>query len=267
MVGFPDACVQWGAMTAHDPAEAPAIILVRPQLGMNIGMVARAMGNFALDDLRLVQPRDGWPNPDAGPPAAGADWVLDAATEHSSVAVALSGCHLSFATTMRPRDMDIPVITPREAAARMRTAAAQGLRSAVLFGPERSGLTADDLAGIGAIITCPVNPAFGSLNLAQAVLLIAHEWFQADAPPALPAPLFPPAPHEELAGLLDQLSHELEAAGYFHVPDRTPATLRTIAMMLARPRFTTEEVRTLRGIIRALANERRRRSRSHAGTE
>lgn len=238
---------------------APAIILVRPQLGMNIGMVARAMGNFALDDLRLVAPRDGWPNPDAGPPAAGADWVLDGATEHDSVAAALAGCQQIFATTMRPRDMNLPVITPREAAGRIRHAAAQGLRTGLLFGPERSGLTADDLATVDAIITCPVNPAFGSLNLAQAVLLVAHEWFQADAPAALPPPEFPPAPREELAGLIDQLAQSLDEAGYFHVPDRTPATLRSIAALLTRPGFTTAEIRMLRGIIRALAEERKRR--------
>lgn len=241
------------------PSMAPAIILVRPQLGMNIGMAARAMGNFALDDLRLVAPRDGWPNPDAGPPAAGADWVLENARVHDSVAEALGECRLTFATTMRPRDSRKPVVTPRQAAAMMHEGAARGLRSGILFGPERSGLTADDLAPIATIITCPVNPDFGSLNLAQAVLLVAHEWFQGDARQPLPAPEHVPASHADVAGLVDHLNRALEDAGYFHVPDRTPATQRTLAAMLTRPGFTAQEVRTLRGIIRALSEHRNRR--------
>ncbi|MGL6044718.1 MAG: RNA methyltransferase, partial [Sandaracinobacteroides sp.] len=147
-------------MTA--PSPAPAIVLVRPQLGMNIGMAARALGNFALDELRLVSPRDGWPNPDAGPPAAGADHVLEAATVHDSVADALADCELTFATTLRERDMQKPVVTPREAVAMMRAGAGRGLKSGILFGPERSGLFADDIAPVGTIITCPVNPGHGS---------------------------------------------------------------------------------------------------------
>ena len=239
---------------------APAFILVRPQLGMNIGMAARAMGNFALDQLRLVEPRDGWPNPEAGPPAAGADHVLEAVTVHDSVAAALADCHLTFATTVRPRDMPKPVVTPREAAAMMREAAAKGLKSGILFGPERSGLTADDLAPVATIVTCPVNPGHGSLNLAQAVLLLGYEWFQAAAPAPAPAPEFAPAPHGEVAGLIAHLDQALDAAGYYHVPDRTPATRRTLAQLLTRPNFTQEEVRTLRGIIRALAEARKKRA-------
>jgi tRNA/rRNA methyltransferase len=235
------------------------MVLVRPQLGMNIGMAARALGNFALDDLRLVSPRDGWPNLEAGPPAAGADHVLEATTVHDSVAEALADCQLTFATTLRPRDMPKPVVTPREAAAMMREGAARGLKSGILFGPERSGLFADDIAPVGTIITCPVNPGHGSLNLAQAVLLIGYEWFQAGDPPRAAPPEFPPAPHGEVAGLIGHVTSALEDAGYFHIPDRKPATLRTIAQMLTRPAFTSEEVRTLRGIVRALAEARRRR--------
>ncbi|WP_199554288.1 RNA methyltransferase [Sandaracinobacteroides hominis] len=238
---------------------SPAMILVRPQLGMNIGMAARAMGNFALSDLRLVSPRDGWPNPDAGPPASGADHVLEAATVHESVADALHDCELTFATTVRPRDMPKPVVTPKEAALMIREAAAKGMRSGILFGPERSGLTADDLAPVSTIITCPVNPGFGSLNLAQAVLLTGYEWFQAAAPERAPPPEHMPAPHGEVAGLIEHLNAALEEAGYFHIPDRTPATQRMLAQMLTRPGFSMEEVRTLRGIIRALAEVRRRR--------
>lgn len=238
----------------------PAIVLVRPQLGMNIGMAARAMGNFALDQLRLVAPRDGWPNPEAGPPAAGADHVLDGTTVHDSIADALGDCALTFATTMRGRDMVKPVVTPRQAAAMMREAAARGLRSGILFGPERSGLTADDLAPVQTIITCPVNPGFGSLNLAQAVLLVGYEWFQAGDPPQVPPIDHLPAPHEEVAQLIAHLETALDEAGYFHVPDRTPATRRTLAQMLTRPQFSAQEVRTLRGIIRALSELRRKRA-------
>ncbi|MCG2841898.1 RNA methyltransferase [Sandaracinobacter sp. RS1-74] len=241
--------------------EAPAIILVRPQLGMNIGMAARAMGNFALDRLRLVEPRDGWPNPEAGPPASGADHVLETVTVHGSVAGALADCQLTFATTVRPRDMAKPVVTPKQAAALIREAAAQGLKAGILFGPERSGLTADDLAPVQTIITCPVNPGFGSLNLAQAVLLVGYEWFQSSDPEAAPARTHQPAPHGEVAGLIAHLEAELEEAGYFHVPDRTPATRRTLAQMLSRPQFSAEEVRTLRGVIRALAEGPKRKAR------
>ena len=227
---------------------------------MNIGMAARAMGNFALQSLRLVSPRDGWPNPEAGPPAAGADHVLDGATVHDSIADALEDCALTFATTMRGRDMVKPVVTPRQAAAMIREAAARGQRSGILFGPERSGLTADDLAPVQTIVTCPVNPGFGSLNLAQAVLLLGYEWFQAGDPAQVPPVEHLPAPHAEVAGLIAHLETALDEAGYFHVPDRTPATRRTLAHMLTRPQFSTQEVRTLRGIIRALSELRRKRA-------
>jgi tRNA/rRNA methyltransferase len=141
----------------------------------------------------------------------------------------------------------------------IRAAAARGERSGILFGPERAGLTADDLAPVATIITAPVNPGFGSLNLAQAVLLIAYEWFQADPPARATPPEILPAPHGEVAGLIDHLNAALDEAAYFHVPDRTPATKRMLAQMLARPGFTSEEVRTLRGIIRALTELRRRK--------
>ena len=235
----------------------PAIILVRPQLGMNIGMAARAMANFGLADLRLVRPRDGWPNPDAGPAAAGADAVLEGAAVFDSVADALHDCHHTYATTVRPREFTKPVVTPRAAAAAIRNQ--EPLRAGILFGPERSGLTADDLAGIHTIITCPVSAGFGSLNLAQAVLLVAYELFQTNAVPSAKLDL-PPAPHGEVAGMLAQLDASLEAAGYFHVPDRAAVTRRTLAHMLTSPGFTSEQVRTLRGVIRALSEARRPRN-------
>lgn len=247
------------APNAPERDMAPAFILVRPQLGMNIGMAARAMANFGCDDLRLVAPRDGWPNPEAGPAAAGADQLLENASVAGDLTQALADCHLSFATTIRPRDMAKPVITPRQAAAAIRSAAARGLKSAILFGPERAGLTVDDIVPVNAIVTAPVNPGFGSLNLAQAVLLLAYEWFQAEAPQQPAQPTHVPAPYAELAGLVEHLNWTLDAAGYFHIPDRTPATKRTLAQMLGRPGFSSEEVRTLRGVIRALADHRQRR--------
>lgn len=237
----------------------PAIILVRPQLGMNIGMAARAMANFGLADLRLVAPRDGWPNPEAGPPAAGADWVLTAATVHDSIAEALAGCALTFATTMLHREAPKPVVGAREAAAMIRAGEARGLRSAILFGPERSGLSVDDIAAIRTLVTFKTAPDFASLNLAQAVLLMAHEWHEAAQPRSPETPLPAPAPHEELAGLIDHLERELDAAGYFHVAERTPSTKRTLAAMLARWGLTSQDIRTLRGMIRALAEGPRRR--------
>jgi tRNA/rRNA methyltransferase len=239
--------------------QPPVIVLVRPQLGMNIGMAARAMANFGLRDLRLVAPRDGWPNPEAGPPAAGADWVLDRATVHERVAEALTGCQLTFATTMLHREAQKPVVGAREAAEMIRAGAARGLASAILFGPERSGLSVDDIAAIQTLVTFKTAADFASLNLAMSVLVVAHEWHQAAAPASQPIDQPAPAPHEDLAGLIAHLDAALDRAGYFHIPDRTPATRRTLATMLARPGFTAQEVRTLRGIIRALEEGPRRR--------
>jgi tRNA/rRNA methyltransferase len=226
----------------------PAIILVRPQLGMNIGMAARAMGNFGLSDLRLVAPRDGWPNPDAGPAAAGADDVLAGARQFASVADALADCSLTFATAFKPRDLVKPVATPRQAATLVR---AGGAKAGILFGPERSGLTTDDMVAVQTLVTIPADPAFASLNLAQAVLVLAYEWFLAEAP-ALPSSERVAAPHADLQGLIGHLNEALEAKGYFFPPHRTRATQRTLAGILAAARFTADEIRTLRGVIRAL---------------
>ena len=152
---------------------APVIVLVRPQLGENIGKAARAMLNFGLTELRLVAPRDGWPNPSAGPSAAGADQVIADAKVYDTLADAVSDCAHVYATTVRKRGVTKPVHTPDQAA---RAITSEEGRSAILFGPERSGLQTDDVALARAIITVPVNPEFGSLNLAQAVILCAYEW-------------------------------------------------------------------------------------------
>ena len=159
----------------------PAIILVDPQLGENIGMVARAMLNCGLSELRLVRPRDGWPNPAAQSAASGADRVLDAARHFPTTLEAVADLHLVYAATARPRDMVKPVVVPQRAAAEIRAAADRGCAAGVLFGPERAGLVNDDVALADAVLEVPLSPAFASLNLAQAVLLLGYEWYQAEA--------------------------------------------------------------------------------------
>lgn len=228
----------------------PVIVLVRPQLGENIGKAARAMLNFGLTEMRLVSPRDGWPNPSAGPAASGADRVLERATVFESVADAVADCAQVYATTVRKRGVSKPVVTPEEAARDIR--AAEG-RSAILFGPERSGLETDDVALARTIITVPINPEFGSLNLAQAVILVAYEWSKGAALASPPATeLDPPAPQDELEGMIGQLDAMLETSGYYFPPDRVPATRRTLRTLLTKPGWTSQELRTLRGVLSAL---------------
>ena len=228
----------------------PVIVLVRPQLGENIGKAARAMLNFGLTELRLVSPRDGWPNPSAGPAAAGADVVLERASVHETLAEAVTDCAHVYATTVRKRGVTKPVVTPEEAA---REIHAQPGRSAYVFGPERSGLETDDVALARAILTVPINPEFGSLNLAQAVILCAYEWSKSTA---LAQPtvedLLPPAPQDELEGMIAQFAALLEPRGYFRPPSRAAATRRTLRNMLTKPGWNHLEVRTMRGVLSAL---------------
>ncbi len=229
----------------------PVIVLVRPQLGENIGKAARAMLNFGLTEMRLVSPRDGWPNPAAGPAASGADVVLERAQVFETVAQATADCAHVYATTVRKRGVIKPVFAPEAAVAAIR--ASPG-RSAILFGPERAGLETDDVALARAIITVPINPEFGSLNLAQAVILLAYEWSKGEA---LASPTVtevePPAPQAELEGMITQLEDLLEAARYFWPPDRTPVTKRMVRGMLTKPAWNAGEVRTMRGILRAIS--------------
>ena len=229
----------------------PAIVLVRPQLGENIGKAARAMLNFGLTDLRLVAPRDGWPNPAAGPAASGADTVLEKARVFETVADAVADCAFVYATTVRKRGLVIPVVSPEEAA---REIHGHGGSSAILFGAERSGLETEEVALAGRIITVPVNPAFRSLNLAQAVILIAYEWSKhvALAVPTQSEETEPRATQAHLEGLIGQLYAALEDAHYFHPPDRTPATKNTIRTILTKAGWSVREIQALRGVIRAL---------------
>ena len=238
-------------------AGKPIIVLVRPQLGQNIGKAARAMLNFGLTEMRLVAPRDGWPNPEAGPAASGADIVLEQAQLFDNVRDAIADCRQTFASTVRRRDLVMPVIGPEEMADRI---GASGERSAILFGAERSGLETEDVALANAIVTVPINPQFASLNLAQAVILLAYEWSRRTglAQPTA-KDLEPPASHQELEGLINQLNGELETKGYFHPPSRTQATKNTLRTIFTKTGWSSREVKAIRGVIRALVDPARKR--------
>ena len=249
-------------------ADKPVIVLVRPQLGQNIGKAARAMLNFGLTEMRLVAPRDGWPNPDTGPSASGADTVLEQARVFETVQEAIADCSTVYASTVRRRDLVMPVVTPEQMAEKIANASG---RTAILFGPERSGLETEDVALANMIVTVPINPEFGSLNLAQAVILLAYEWSKhvptgAEGWPELAVPpskeLEEPAPHGEVEGLIGQLENELDAKGYFHPPSRTQATKNTIRTIFAKTGWSSREVKAIRGIIRALVEPARKRSKT-----
>ena len=223
------------------------------------------MLNFGLTEMRLVAPRDGWPNPAAGPAASGADRVLADAKIYKTVAEAVADCAHVYATTVRKRGVTKPVVTPEAAA---RAVHAGPGRAAILFGPERSGLETDDVALARTIVTVPINPEFGSLNLAQAVILVAYEWSKhvpsgVEGQVALASPpeteLLPPAPQEELDGMIAQLDAMLEDAHYFFPPDRTPTARRTLRTLLTKPAWSTQEVRTVRGVLSALAGAKAKR--------
>lgn len=235
-------------------APPPAFVLVRPQLAENIGKAARAMLNFGLTDLRLVTPRDGWPNPDAGPAASGADSVIANARVFDTLAKAVADCPHVYATTVRKRGVTKPVVDPEQAATAIRSVQE---RSAIVFGPERAGLETDDVALARTILTVPINPAFGSLNLAQAVILVAYEWSKGEQlaqPPKTSDPH--PAPHADLEGLIVQVDSLLDAAGFYFPRDKVPTTKRMVRSILTKPSWSRHEVRTLRGVIAAIANPR-----------
>ena len=212
------------------------------------------MLNFGLTELRLVDPRDGWPNPDAGPAASGADVVLKHAKVFDTVQQAISDCSIVYASTVRRRDVILPVFKPEEAAD---TIASSQRRSAILFGPERSGLETDEVALANAIVTVPINPEFASLNLAQAVILFAYEWSKRSELAVPPAKeLEPAAPHGEVEGLIMHLEEALEERGYFHPPSRTQATKNTLRTIFTKTGWSSREVKAVRGVIRALSERR-----------
>jgi len=234
---------------------APAIILCEPQLGENIGAVARAMLNCGLTDLRLVNPRDGWPSDSARAAAAGADLVIDGARLYDTTEAAIADRTFVLATTARARDLSKLSLSPGEAAGRLTAGGA-----AILFGRERSGLTNDQVALADAILTFPLNPDFTSLNLAQAVLLVGWEWRRATTAPPPPETMpavSPPATRGEAVHLMHHLERELDAAGFFFPPEKRAHMVRNLRNLLARARLTQQDVRTLHGVIASLVRERR----------
>jgi tRNA/rRNA methyltransferase len=246
--------------------ESPAIILVEPQLGENIGFAARAMANFGLSELRLVSPRDGWPSEKARSAASGAP-VLDDVKTYPNVETAIGDLNFVLATTARPRDMMKTVLTPESAARKLSARAARGERTGVLFGPERTGLENDTIALADAVITAPVNPAFASLSLPQSVLLLSYEWLktcardaslgratETDGPAVegLDISETRPATRAELLGLFEHLETELDASGFLRPPEKRPTMVRTIRNMFHRMGATEQDIRTWRGIIASL---------------
>ncbi|NQV98999.1 MAG: RNA methyltransferase [Rhodospirillales bacterium] len=236
--------------------KGPAIILVEPQLGENIGMVARAMLNCGLTDLRLVHPRDGWPNPDAVAASADARVVIENTRVYQKTEHAIIGIAHLYATTARPRDMTKRVVTPRQAAAELVAQQAAGATSGLLFGREAKGLKNDDVVLADTVLTVPLNPEFTSLNLAQAVFCIAYEWFQAqDQTPAseLNVPKATrPANKRELVGLFEHLEQALDDSGFLQITEKRPNMVRNLRNIWQRAQLTDQEVRTWRGIITAL---------------
>lgn len=240
-----------------DPT-SPAVILVEPQLGENIGAAARAMANFMLGDLRLVAPRDGWPSNKARASASGAVIVIEEARVFASTAEAVADLNFVYATTARVRDLPKQVVGPREAIAELKARTAAGQATGILFGRERWGLTNEEIALADAIVTFPVNPGFASLNLAQAVLLMSYEWMLAGLSGALPTrePLpeldLTPASKVELTGLMEHLESALDPTGYFRTPDMKPTMVQKLRAILQRAGLTKREIDVLRGVVAAL---------------
>ncbi len=255
-------------LDSADRPQAPVIILVEPQLAENIGMAARAMANFGLHELRLVKPRDGWPTGGGLPKgahqaASGAVHVLEQATQHDSAAAAIADLNVVLATTARNRGQMKRVFAPAQAMADLAARAASGQRVGILFGRERTGLENDEISLADAILTFPVDPAFASVNLAQAVLLVAYEWRRATSGDVIPFPRDPPpppAPRAMLLSLFEYLEDELDRAGFFP-PDKREIMARNLRDILHRLAMTEQECRTLRGAFSALAQGRRRRHR------
>ena len=272
--------LRYGIRRAHirgapvaGPGETPAVILVEPQLPDNIGMVARASANFGLDGLRLVAPRDGWPNEKARIAASGANYVIDDATAHDSLEAAVADLNWVCATTARQRDLRKPVMTPSEAVAEMRRRIGEGQRCGIVFGRERNGLETEEVANCDAIVMIPINNRFASLNLAQAVLILGYEWMRESANASLgrvttyERPVASglnlggdiPAPREELLHFFEHLERELDDAGFFSSPNKRPSVVQNLRTMFVRADLTAQEVKTLRGIVATLARGKDRR--------
>ncbi len=238
----------------------PVVILVEPQLGENIGAAARAMANFGLTRLRLVAPRQGWPNAKARMMAAGADAVLDGAALYDNVAAAIGDCTFVLASTARAHDQAKPVVSPEEAARLMAPRVAAGESVGVLFGRERNGLENDEVALADRIVTFPVNPAFASLNLAQAVAVVAYEWFKLAAGGALPFAMpqkSAPAPRQQLLAFFAGIERELEKVEFFRPPDKRATMTINLRNIFHRMQPTQQDIQTLHGVIMAIAEGRK----------
>jgi tRNA/rRNA methyltransferase len=244
-------------------APNPAIILVRPQLSENIGTAARAMLNSGLTDLRLVAPRPDWLQDRAIAAASGADRVLLGAKVFATTAEAVADLQRVWATTARTRFMVKEVDTPRSAAAVMRAAVVEGVRCGVMFGPERTGLENDDVVLADTVLSVPVNPDYSSLNLAQCVLLVGYEWFQAAVeapPPAMTKGAEPPASKEQLLGFFEHLERELDACGFLRNVEKRPVMVRNIRNAFQRAALTGQEIQTLHGVVHELVTFRQRKA-------
>ncbi|MER2534927.1 MAG: RNA methyltransferase [Rhizobiaceae bacterium] len=243
----------------NEPAPAvmlPAIVLVEPQLGENIGMVARAMANFGLSELRLVNPRDGWPSEKARAAASRADHVIDAVTVFPDLASAIADLSFVFATTARERDGFKAVRSPVEAGRALRARGIAGQRTGILFGRERFGLANEEVGLADEIVTFPVEKSFASLNIAQAVLLMSYEWMKSglasETDTAFSGPDIVPASKEQLQGLLGHLEQALEARGYFRPAAKKPKMVDNLRAVLTRQAFTEAEIKVLRGVVASL---------------
>jgi len=245
-------------LVAIEPS--PVVILVRPQLAENIGAVARAMGNGGLFHLRIVAPRDGWPQARAWRMASGANRILDAATVYDTVPAAVADLHRVFATCPRPRHIIKPVLTARGAAAELHAIGARRLRAGVLFGPERAGLDNDDIACADSLIRYDLNPGFMSLNLAQAVMILGYEWFIAREAEAAPRQFQTNeariADKAELENFMAHLTRACDASGFLKNPQKRPGMVRNLRHFFQRGEVTTQELNTLHGIISELSRPR-----------
>lgn len=240
--------------------DAPVVVLVRPQLAENVGMVARAMMNCALSELRLVAPREDPLSPKGLAAASGADGLLRAARIFESTEAAIGDLHRVMATTARRRDMTKIVLHPRLAAAQLHSFVGGGERVALMFGPERAGLNNDDVALVDFLIEVPLNPAFSSLNLAQAVLLVGYEWYQAGFGESFKATFVTnasrPAPKEDLLNFFSHLERELDDCGFLRNAEKRPGMIRNIRNVFDRAALTEQEVRTLHGVVKELRHGR-----------
>ncbi len=246
---------------AATPSTPPAIVLVRPTLGENIGAAARAMMNFGLKELRVVEPRGDWPNHKAINTASGAERILEEAKIYPTTEAAVADLQRLYATTARRRDMEKPILAPRALAAEVRERAVIGERSGILFGREAHGLDNDDVANSDAIVMVPVNPEHRSINLAQAVLLIGYEWWLASEPAHPDATSRrggTPATRDELMAFFGHLEGELDACGFLFPPEKRPRMVRNIRNIFTRAGLSDQEVKTLRGVVTGLTKPRDR---------